>query len=86
MNGKNEAKILEAVWGPLNETIITANEDGTIRSYDPRVRTTISYSTIIRMIVIPMTILITINNSSFVSISCSERYNWIVYGSDDIVN
>ncbi len=76
MNGKNEAKILEAVWGPLNETIITANEDGTIRSYDPRVRTTtISYSTIMLMIVIPMIILIRrsiiiINNSSF------ERYNW----------
>jgi len=34
--GKNEAKILSALWGPLNHTIITGNEDGTIRIYDTR--------------------------------------------------
>jgi len=36
ITGKNEAKILHALWGNLNETIITANEDGTIRVYDVR--------------------------------------------------
>jgi len=36
ITGKNEAKILQGVWGPLNDTILTANEDGTIRVYDPR--------------------------------------------------
>jgi len=34
--GKNEAKILCTQWGPLNQTIITGNEDGTIRIYDTR--------------------------------------------------
>jgi len=34
--GKNEAKLLQAQWGPLNETIFTANEDGTVRIYDAR--------------------------------------------------
>jgi len=34
--GKNEAKLLQAQWGPLNETIFTANEDGTVRIYDTR--------------------------------------------------
>jgi len=34
--GKNEAKILQAQWGPLNETIFTANEDATVRIYDAR--------------------------------------------------
>jgi hypothetical protein len=37
--GKNVAKILHTVWGPLNQTILTANEDGTVRIYDARVRT-----------------------------------------------
>jgi len=36
ITGRNEAKILYAAWGPLNETILTACEDGTIRAYDPR--------------------------------------------------
>jgi len=27
-------KIYQALWGPLNETIFTSNEDGTIRIYD----------------------------------------------------
>jgi len=31
---RNESKILQAMWGPLNENIITACEDGTIRVYD----------------------------------------------------
>jgi translation initiation factor 3 subunit I len=34
--GKNEAKILCSQWGTLNQTIITGNEDGTIRVYDVR--------------------------------------------------
>jgi len=34
--GRNEAKILNAVWGNLNQTVVTANEDATIRSYDAR--------------------------------------------------
>jgi len=34
--GKNEAKIIQAVWSPLNKEIITANEDGTVRVYDVR--------------------------------------------------
>jgi len=34
--GKNESKILCAQWGPLNQSIITGNEDGTIRIYDSR--------------------------------------------------
>jgi len=36
ITGKNEAKILQAVWGPLNKTILTANEDGRIVVYDVR--------------------------------------------------
>jgi len=36
ITGKNEAKILQAVWGPLNKTILTANEDGRIVIYDAR--------------------------------------------------
>jgi len=36
ITGKNEAKILQAVWAPLNREIITANEDGTVRVYDIR--------------------------------------------------
>jgi len=34
IQAKNEAKILQASWGPLNKTIFTANEDGTVRIYD----------------------------------------------------
>jgi len=34
--GKNEAKIIQASWGNLNETIFTANEDGTVRVYDAK--------------------------------------------------
>jgi len=34
--GRNEAKILQALWGPLNQNIFTANEDGTVRVYDAR--------------------------------------------------
>jgi len=34
--GRNEAKILQATWGELNRTIVTANEDGTVRIYDVR--------------------------------------------------
>jgi len=34
--GKNEFKIQQAMWGPLNENIITACEDGTIRVFDIR--------------------------------------------------
>jgi len=34
ITGRNESKILDAIWGPLNENIITACEDGTIRVYD----------------------------------------------------
>jgi len=34
--GRNEAKILHASWGPLNETIFTACEDGTMRVYDSK--------------------------------------------------
>jgi len=34
--GKNEAKILQATWGDLNRTIVTANEDCTVRIYDVR--------------------------------------------------
>jgi len=34
--GKHEAKIMQAVWGPLNRTILTANEDGRIAIYDVR--------------------------------------------------
>lgn len=34
---KNEAKIIQALWGPLNRNIITANEDGKIIIYDIRV-------------------------------------------------
>jgi len=33
---KAEAKIFTAVWGPLNNTIITAHEDGIIRVFDAR--------------------------------------------------
>jgi len=33
---KNEAKIIQALWGPLNRNIITANEDGKIIIYDIR--------------------------------------------------
>jgi len=36
IQGRGEAKIQHAVWGPLNETILTACEDGTIRVYDVR--------------------------------------------------
>jgi len=36
ITGKHEAKILQAVWGPLNRTILTANEDGRIVIYDVR--------------------------------------------------
>lgn len=36
ITGKHEAKILQAVWGPLNRTIITANEDGRVAIYDVR--------------------------------------------------
>ena len=31
-------KINQALWGPLSETIVTANEDGSIRVYDGEVR------------------------------------------------
>jgi len=34
--GRNESKILHALWGSLNENVITACEDGTIRVYDVR--------------------------------------------------
>jgi len=36
ITGRNEAKILSAMWGSLNENVITACEDGTIRVYDIR--------------------------------------------------
>jgi hypothetical protein len=36
--GRNEAKMLQATWGELNNYIYTANEDATIRVYDVRVR------------------------------------------------
>jgi len=36
ITGRNEAKILQATWGDLNKTIVTANEDGTVRIYDVR--------------------------------------------------
>lgn len=36
ITGRNESKILQAMWGPLNETILTACEDGTIRVYDAK--------------------------------------------------
>jgi len=36
IQGRNESKILQAMWGPLNENVITACEDGTIRVYDVR--------------------------------------------------
>jgi len=36
IQGRNEAKILQATWGELNRTIVTANEDGTVRVYDVR--------------------------------------------------
>jgi hypothetical protein len=32
------AKITQAAWGPLNQTIITSNEDGSLRVYDTEVR------------------------------------------------
>jgi hypothetical protein len=35
----NRPKIFQAHWGPLNAQIITCNEDGTIRVYDPEVLT-----------------------------------------------
>jgi len=34
ITGKNDAKILQALWCPLKEHILTANEDGTIRVFD----------------------------------------------------
>jgi len=34
--GKSDFKILQAQWGPLNENVITACEDGTIRVFDIR--------------------------------------------------
>lgn len=33
---KSDFKILGACWGPLNDTVYTANEDGTVRIYDAR--------------------------------------------------
>ena len=33
----NRPKILQAHWCPLNTQIVTANEDGTVRLYDPEV-------------------------------------------------
>jgi len=36
IQGRNEARIQQAVWGPNNETVLTACEDGTIRVYDVR--------------------------------------------------
>jgi len=36
ITGKNETKILQAAWGPLNKTIVTANEDGRVVIYDTR--------------------------------------------------
>jgi len=36
LQGRGEAKIQYAAWGPLNETILTSCEDGTIRVYDVR--------------------------------------------------
>jgi len=36
IQAKNDAKILQAFWGPLNETIFTACEDGTVRVYDTK--------------------------------------------------
>lgn len=33
---KIEGKIQQAVWGPLNKTIIAAHDDGTVRVYDVR--------------------------------------------------
>jgi len=36
ITGKNETKIMQAVWGPLNKHIITANEDGRVIIYDSR--------------------------------------------------
>ena len=37
ITARNESKILQAVWGDLNRTVLTANEDGTVRIYDVRV-------------------------------------------------
>ena len=34
----HEGRITRAVWGPLNRTIISAGEDGTVRSWDVEVR------------------------------------------------
>jgi len=36
ITGKNETKILQATWGPLNKSILTANEDGRVIIYDTR--------------------------------------------------
>jgi len=36
ITGRNEAKIMQALWSPLGDSILTSNEDGTIRVYDTR--------------------------------------------------
>jgi len=36
ITGRSGIKIMQAVWGNLNETILSANEDGTIYIYDKR--------------------------------------------------
>jgi len=36
IQGRNEAKILHAMYGPVNEQVVTACEDGTVRIYDVR--------------------------------------------------
>ncbi len=34
----HEGRIMRAVWGPLNKTIISAGEDGTVRLWDVEAR------------------------------------------------
>ena len=33
----HEAKITQAYWGPLNETIMSCSDDGTVRVWNPEV-------------------------------------------------
>ena len=34
----HEGRIMRAVWGPLNQTLISAGEDGSLRLWDVEVR------------------------------------------------
>eukprot|EP00657_Telonema_sp_P-1_P001305 TRINITY_DN1302_c0_g1_i1.p2 TRINITY_DN1302_c0_g1~~TRINITY_DN1302_c0_g1_i1.p2 ORF type:complete len:109 (-),score=30.15 TRINITY_DN1302_c0_g1_i1:194-520(-) len=38
----HEGKINQAVWGPLNETIFSCSDDGTVRIWNPEARKEIS--------------------------------------------